>query len=217
MEYLRLLTVAMVAVFALSAIIATAAQAANPKIEGSPVEFTGSGSSSKLTAGSHEITCTANTTKGSVKSSGEEGEDTTKFTSCTTEAGATKCKTEGAAAGEIVLPATVIHFILISPSLFAVLFLVLNFDILCNVLLILVIGPVILHSSFPLSKKVTSTEFVGAAKEGKQEFRTCELPSALCAEGPFELKAEFIEGKEENAVETATDTVTFTKEVEAVE
>lgn len=208
MSKLGLLTVVLLAVLALGVVVVNSAQA-NPKLA-TGYYMEGSGGASKLAAGSEEIHCTANTVTAAFGVGGEEGSATFKFTGCKTGEGA-KCKTEGAATEEWVLGPVPIDLVaIVTHTLAGFLVSLGSIKVKCGVLPVNVLGSLILHAALANGVPVTPTENVsveGKGSEGKQEFRTCEEPAGLCGEGPFEPKAEFVEGKPESAVETLSDEV----------
>lgn len=226
MRHLRSLVVAFVAILALGAVVTSAAQA-EPKMktESFPVKLTSEGGSGKLTAGSHEIKCTANTGKGELESATLIF-ITIIFTGCETEG--VKCKSEAAessekssTAGDIII-LVFAHLTLLNngPGMAAnelyyweiLLILVL---IKCGVISINVDDSVLILSSLPESIGELIMKLEGKGSEGKQEVTSCEEPTELCSEKPIELLSEFVEGKPESSVLTQTETVNFEKEVTA--
>src|ERR1700761_7755658 len=106
----RVMGLALVALFAIGAAASASASASLPELvnkEGKEVvkkKFTGkaSGTSTFETKGGEAVKCTGGTTVGEVTGLKTQTVEN-KFTKCTAAAGLLKCKTSGAAAGEIVL------------------------------------------------------------------------------------------------------------------
>lgn len=207
MSKLGLLTVVLLAVLALGMVVVNSAQA-NPKLA-TGYYMEGSGGASKLVSGANEIVCTANTVAAEFSTAGEEGTATFKFTGC--EDSAAGCKTEGAKAKEWILGPVAIHLVaILTHTLAGFLVSLGSVKVKCGVITVTVLGPFILHAALTNGAPISPAESVtleGKGAEGKQEFRTCEEPTGLCGEGPFEPKAEFVEGKTESAVQTLSDEV----------
>jgi hypothetical protein len=109
MKRIRIIGLALVALFAFSAIAASAAQAEpewKPKGGSSafPVKFSATGTKETFleTTNHGQIKCSGLTAKGELKVAREAGKIVVKFTGCKAEKfGAGECKTAGKAAGEI--------------------------------------------------------------------------------------------------------------------
>lgn len=214
MPHLKLLTVALVAVLAFGAIIASAAQA-EPKLKGTPSTVTASGGAGSLKAGSEEIKCEKNTASGEITSS-TLGLITIKWTECKTSAGA-KCKTTGAATEEIVLSNDSFHVVLVGSGakMYWIEFLEPALAIKCGVVNVTVKGNVLLSTTLEEGVGTTTTTLVGSESGGKQAQTSCSEPAELCTENPIELLSEFVEGKPESSVLIQTDTITSTNTITA--
>ena len=107
MSRLRIIGLAVVAVFALSAIVASAASAAPEFLhEGKEVVkkgFTDKSAEGKLSAAGIEVTCIADTSEGEIKGTKQVGKVFVSFTGCTAKNGTETCPVHstGAPAGTI--------------------------------------------------------------------------------------------------------------------
>jgi hypothetical protein len=98
MKRFRILGLALVAVFAMSAVAATAASAL-PEYSKFPVKFTGTSGTSVLKAGGTTVTCTSDTAEGTIATATTTTSKVT-YTKCTGPFSA-ECKSPGAKGGEI--------------------------------------------------------------------------------------------------------------------
>ena len=209
---------ALVAVFCLSAITASGALAGTKKGEivnksgNAPVKskFTGSSTAtgSLETAGGSKVECTGSTAVSGQIQSKTMGTATFKFTAC--ESGGNKCKTSGAATGEIVVsPEVLVQIVKLQVY---VLTIVPLFDIKCSTTDVKVKGGVLVGIT-PEETLTTKGEFAAKGKLGKQEPENSEGKG----ENTEHLQAEFPGKAFENASLNAPElTVTFEEEVEAI-
>jgi hypothetical protein len=171
-----------------------------------------------------EITCTANKAEGAMVTD-KTGTMTIKFTTCTKEL--VNCKTAGAAAKEIVVNNAKVTIARgkegAETRIGTLVTFAENVKITCGVAAVEVEGSVIgLSSNIAKGEKIAA----GVAKKlafteaaGKQTPKVCESDAGFapeCGAGEHFLKAEFVAPEFKEAVQTAKDTVTFSKEVEAV-
>lgn len=226
MRLVKSFTVALIAVIAVGAVIASAAQA-EPKIKAEkfPVPLTAEGGSGTLKSGANTIKCAKNTAKGEVESATLLFV-TISFEGCEDEG--VKCKSEeaesskkGPANGDIIV-LVFAHLVLLNNGpgmaanqLYYWEILVILILIKCGVISINVDDNLLMLSSLPESIGELLMTLESSEKEGKQEVTSCEEPTELCTEKPIELLSEFVEGKPESSVLTQSDSVTFEKEVTA--
>jgi hypothetical protein len=179
----RTIGLVLVAVFAMSAIATASASASLPELvnrEGREVvkkKFTGkaTGSSTFETKSGEAVKCTGGTTKGEVTGVKTQTVEN-KFTSCSAAAGLLKCKTKGAASGEIALKlnAKIVYISESAKTVGVDLVLPETITIECTGLLsetLHVKGSTICSTTTALSKKATIT---CRQTKGKQEFTEYE-------------------------------------------
>jgi hypothetical protein len=213
MELVNLASTALVVVLTLVAVFATSARAAPELLGTVPNSFIATGGAGKLsTTGGNNIECTSNGASGELTSA-TEGKLTARFQGCTKG-----CKTEGAAAKEVVWNTVKGSIVLIKESptdTYGVLDSNVNIEILCTGLTVTKKGSIIGVSTLKrgvltLTATVSTTE----SAQGVQAVKICEEPT-ICSEKSFHLEINFGTGFEEAAL-VGTDSVTFEKEVEPV-
>jgi hypothetical protein len=225
LECVALVTTTCIAV---AGLMAPSAKAENPLLlllsgEPLPVTVDATGGSATFTTSAGEVSSTAMSAVGECREDGNGSIDTRTckgsliFTGV--KSGGAKCKTVGANAEEVILSGEVdVVDILAAGTLAVGLLLVISGidDVSCGVgLTIEFRGAVIGHvlgvengvESAAAAKKTVQWRSV----EGKQEFRTCDLPKSKCEGKTFNLEAAFIAGNFKEGVKTAEAEGTLNK------
>jgi hypothetical protein len=212
MKRVKLLGLAIVAIFALSAAAASVASAENVFLPegtaGSPVKFTvKSGAGSLSAAEGVVIECTSDAGSGAVTSQ-RLGTFEVAFKGCTTLGGFVKCSelTKADSTGEIpVMGEFHMRMGLTGQPLGLILFLILHVHILCGPELILVLGCVV-GSITPLNTlSSTGTVSLKTVKAGENEITTADNEAETAME-TCKLSVER-SGKTEEGGEATTETL----------
>jgi hypothetical protein len=231
MQRFRLLGIALMAIFAISAIASATAAAENPDIlpipsSEEPLKFTSQGLDTKYvleTTKKLQIECKTVTNKGEFTTQ-DSGTVTIDFEGC--EAKGAKCKAEGDVNGTILVFGD-INFVDLKKAGLAlkeslgVEILPLNPSkenkllITCGVLKTEVVGSVLgREDKIKELVKTKTGELLFDQKEGEQEFTECELLKAFCEKKVFKLESN-LAGVFELAGELALKIdITFAKEIE---
>ena len=233
MKRIKLLGLILIAVFATTAITATAAYAENPEIlfkKGAlPVKLKFTSNEGTLLSEKAVIECKKDKGEAELTTS-DAGTWTVEFTECTAASGAVKCRSLGDKTGTILtgggLKSSTGSFKLVTLtlsggtlSLGAILELPTSLlHIECEILLILVGGSVIgeflnITSGVTVFKKGTKTKFDVEAPENKQQFTKCVTLKAVCEGKTFELYTE-VSGVREKGAETSNEETEVTSENE---
>jgi len=224
MRKVTLLGLALVAVFAFTGLVTSMASAAEaPKVLSAfPNKFEGTSGKGKLEeeGAFASIECKKDTNSGSF--TGEKsGTLTLKFKECSAVGG--KCKTSGAAAGEIASEGSTVP-VLISKGDIGILIKPAAVTITCTGTLIgeftvKVTGTIIILMNVTPGKAVKAKEkfeLIVKQSKGKQEFTTCEAPveSGVCGESHTLVAENSLNGnkKENSGDESAENTSAAEKE-----
>lgn len=225
MQRLKLLGVALMAVFALSAIASVATASANPTILPEPTEkapllysFLGIEKSVPVLEGTKEgseIKCTVILGKGDF-TSGESGPVDIDFEGCTATKGGASCTTAGDAKGTILAKATatLVDFKVGGVLELGILFTNVKLTVPCGALTIEIQGSAIGKVDNVKNNVKTKAALVLVHQtKGEQAITTCELLEAVCKGKTFKLESNVGKGFE-LAGEEAEANITFEKEAE---
>lgn len=226
MQRLRILGIALVAIFALSAIVSATASAEFPEIlpvptPTAPLTFTSEtvGGSKPIleTTKGVKIECAKATNKGEFTSQ-DLGTATIDFEGC--ESKGAKCKAEGDVNGTILLKTDIdlVDFKKGAELLLGLEILPLEggtnkLIITCGILKVEVKGSVIGRVHVKSLEKTKHATVLFTQTKGEQDIKECELLKAFCAGVKFLLEANFGAGFE-LAGELAEVLVLFPKEIE---
>jgi hypothetical protein len=230
MKRIKLLGLALLALFALSAVASSVAAAEMPEILPAPTEKEPLKFTSKTKAGTKpflestkllRITCEKADNKGSFTTQ-DKGTGLILFDGCKEETSGAKCSNT-ATAGQIITEGE-FQLVDILPTSTLALGLWLkpesdpkgkDLEFKCGVL-----GDIVLGSLIGAIDKVTSGvgtklwEVLWHQKLGEQEIKTCELLKALCSTGPFTLTSKLTAaGAEELSAEEAEAEIEFVNNV----
>jgi hypothetical protein len=229
MQRLRLLGIALMATFALTAIAAATASAENPEIlpvpsTTTPLLFTSSGVNATLVPTKEEektiVKCKKVRNEGDFTSA-DLGTVTIDFEEC--KAGVANCSTTGDAAGVILLDKADMNLVDYKEGTTLLLGAVIEplegavniFKFKCGVLGVEVRGSALGKVSGVESLVKTATaKLEYKRKKGEQELTKCELLKAFCAGKEFKLEQNFGAAGFELAGEEAEANITFAKKVE---
>ncbi|MFI4991973.1 MAG: hypothetical protein ACHQHO_13820 [Solirubrobacterales bacterium] len=235
MKQLKILGLALIAIFAFASVVAATASAELGEVKPGllflkgvtfPITLKATSGTAVLTSAAGEITCTESKSETSFGNEGEEtpahvtllNNVTITFTGCTTEKGAVGCRSETSGGVKdpknTILALVDVHFVALLNSSKelrpGLLFIVLNSPLLinCGALKVEVRGAV------GGSVEVEQTEDVSGGKFVLPTALKCDTSDALCKalleEKPFEAN---FGGKFEPATQTATATATFSEMV----
>jgi hypothetical protein len=236
MKHVKLLGLALLALFALSAVASSVAMA-NPTILPEPTEKESLKFTAKTKAGTTpllensgkknepKVLCEKAEASGAFTSA-DHGNVTIKFSECKEPVSKAKCKS-GATAGVIELEG-LIELVDVLPSSVLELGLWLepfalggeakkeDLKFSCGVLNVTVLGSLIaLVDEVKTLVKTKKALLLWHQKAGVQAIQECMTLETLCAKGPFDLKAKYTtEGIEELAGQEAEAEVEFAKEAE---
>jgi hypothetical protein len=210
---IRMIGLALVAVFAMSAIATAAASAA--EMTPFPNKFTAkSGASTFETKSGEKVKCSADSGTGEVTSATKDTA-TIKFTGC--EAFGFKCKSAGAASGEIVLKVTseLVDIMKANKEVGNILTLEKELTIECSIFEKLKVKGSTLCPITPVEVKTKEFKLICKEKGGMQEPANYEVGGVLVKAPITETKGEGIKNFafEQSGLE-GTDTLTFEKEGE---